>query len=118
MTRLRDDWLSGENRFDRPGEAFFSARSGRMLVGVCGLNVDPHATDEGCGRLRRLYVRAHARRRGVARALTRAALERARGHFAVVRLRTFDPGASAFYGAMGFSPVSADPFVTHQWRFE
>jgi hypothetical protein len=41
LRRLADEWSSGVNRFDRPGECLFGARMGRGLVALGGLNVDP-----------------------------------------------------------------------------
>src|SRR5262249_23887642 len=38
-----DDWESGANRFDGPGEVLFEARVGSRLVGICGLDRDPYA---------------------------------------------------------------------------
>lgn len=114
VRRLRDDWASGQNRFDGPGEGFFVSRVGTTLAGVCGLNLDPFAADPACARLRRLYVRPAMRRRGVASDLTAAALALARERFSVVRLRTDRADASAFYLALGFQRVTADPDATHQ----
>lgn len=54
MRRLRDDWLSGENRFSAAGDAFFVARDGEALAGFCGLNRDPFTEAAGVARLRRL----------------------------------------------------------------
>jgi len=102
---LVDDWISGENRFGLPGEAFFVARAGSRLVATCGLNRDPWAGDVRVGRLRRLYVAPDWRLRGLARLLTRAALCAARGHFDSVRLRTFSTEAVAFYLRIGFRPA-------------
>ena len=69
VRRLAEEWRSGANRFDRPGEALFGARVGGRLVGVCGLNVDPHVGDGRVGRVRHLYVLSSFRRRGVGRRL-------------------------------------------------
>ena len=67
VRRLVEEWEDGRNRFDRPGEALFAAISGGRVVGVCGLTVDPFAAGPGVGRLRRMYVLAAVRRRGVGR---------------------------------------------------
>src|SRR5438876_6602699 len=56
VRRLVEEWSSGANRFDRPGEALFGARVGGQWVGVCGVNVDPYAAEERVGRVRHLYV--------------------------------------------------------------
>src|ERR1700730_5121053 len=61
VRRLVEEWESGANRFDRRGEVLFVARVGDEVVGVCGLNVDPHAGDPAIGRVRHLYVRVSPR---------------------------------------------------------
>jgi GNAT superfamily N-acetyltransferase len=111
---LRDEWISGVNRFDAPGEAFFVAHHGDSLAGVCGLNRDPYSSDPGVGRLRRLYVAKPFRQQGVARALVLHALSFARQHFAVVRVRGATREADVFYRALGFSPVLSPPDATHE----
>ena len=116
LERLREDWASGANRFAGPGEAFFVARIGPRLAGVCGLDRDPYLSGASAatGRLRRLYVHPDLRRRGVAADLTRAALRAARGRFEVVRLRTGNPEADAFYRALGFEPLTDAKDATHR----
>src|SRR5947209_17682817 len=79
VRRLADEWADGTNRFDRPGEALFGARAGGRLVGVCGLNIDPYATDAAIGRVRHLYVLADFRGRGVGGRPVRAVVAVARG---------------------------------------
>ena len=105
VARLFDEWRSGMNRFNAPGEAFFVAESATGIVGVCGLNRDPYAGDASIGRIRHLYVlRAH-RREGIGRALITAVIDAARIHFRTLRLRT-TPAAEAFYRALGFKCVT------------
>lgn len=41
LRRLEDNWLSGHNRFDRPGEKLIGASVEGFIIGVCGLNIDP-----------------------------------------------------------------------------
>ena len=100
-----DEWLSGLNRFQQEGEAFFVAYADGELAGMCGLNIDPFIARPDVGRIRHLYVAPKARRLGVGRALVESCIDHGRGSFRRLRLRTFDPVASAFYGAIGFEEV-------------
>jgi GNAT superfamily N-acetyltransferase len=114
VARLIDEWATGENRFDRPGERAYLAAWNDRICGVCGLNIDPFADDDGVGRVRRLYVCAALRRRGVGSALVRELCRDARGRFRELQLRTYDPRAAAFYEAIGFTPVAAVEHCTHR----
>ena len=88
MQRMREDWDSGTNRFDRPGEVLYEARVGARLVGICGLNRDPYEQADDVGRLRHLYVDPKFRRRGVGRLLVSTIVKVAFCCFVRVRLRT------------------------------
>lgn len=102
MRRLVDEWESGANRFDGPGEALFGARVERILVGVGGLTVDPYAASDRDGRVRHLYVRAPYRRQGIGGRLVEAIVDAARGRFDRLRLRTTNPEAARLYERLGF----------------
>lgn len=110
---LRDDWQSGANRFDRPGEAFFVARVDGVLAGVCGLNRNPFGAGGDEGRVRRLYVAESFRRAGVGRALLQAVCAAATGHFRDLTVRAPHPDAARFYESLGFVPVD-EPHNTHR----
>ena len=113
VRRLVDEWATGANRFDRPGEALFIARIGERLVGICGLNVDPYVAAANVGRVRRLYVLSAYRGLGVGRRLVMAVLQAARGRFDVLRLRTTNPAAARLYESLGFTPSTAGNDCTH-----
>jgi GNAT superfamily N-acetyltransferase len=113
VRRLVEDWESGRNRFDGPGEALFAAVCGARVVGVCGLNADPYTAAPGVGRVRRLYVLAGFRRSGVGRQLVRAVVEAADRHFHQLRLRTEGQAVTRFYEALGFQPFQELPDCTH-----
>jgi GNAT superfamily N-acetyltransferase len=102
VRRLVDEWASGANRFDRPGEALFIARTIDRVVGVCGLNIDPYTATPRVGRVRHLYVLLAYRRLGIGRRLVGEVIGAARGRFDTLRLRTENPEAAAFYERLGF----------------
>lgn len=107
VRRLVDEWSSGVNRFDRPGEALFVARRGIRPVGVCGLNVDPYAGREDVGRVRHLYVLATDRRLGIGERLVVKVIAVAWERFDRLQLRTNNPGAAALYERLGFRRCDA-----------
>ncbi|MBP1773028.1 MAG: family acetyltransferase [Holophagaceae bacterium] len=111
--RLRDEWNSRHNRFDQPGEVFFTARLQGRLVGICGLNRDPYSGEPGVGRVRRMYVRKEFRRFGIGRLLLSAITEVARDHFSFLSLRTDNAIATQFYERQGFQPSSRFEGGTH-----
>jgi GNAT superfamily N-acetyltransferase len=103
LTVLREDWEAARLRFDAPGEALFAAHAGDALIGIGGLTRDPYLAGEAAGRVRRLYVRRAARRRGAGRALVAAIVAATeRGRWERLRVRA-PPEAFAFYDACGFT---------------
>lgn len=113
VRRLAEEWASGQNRFDRPGEALFAALVDGRMIGVCGLNVDPYAAGPGVGRVRHLYVRSDCRGLGVGRRLVGEVIEAARGRFDTLRLRTENPAAARLYERMGFRRSTGVADCTH-----
>ena len=114
VRRLVEEWESGANRFDRPGEALFVARVGDDVVGVCGLNVDPYAGDPKIGRVRHLYVLVPHRRSGIGEQLVADVLEAARGRFERLHLRTTNAIAARLYERLGFRRTAAARDRTHE----
>ena len=114
VRRLVEEWESGANRFDRPGEALFVARVGDDVVGVCGLNVDPYAGDPKIGRVRHLYVLVPHRRSGIGEQLVADVLEAARGRFERLRVRTTNAIAARLYERLGFRRTAAARDRTHE----
>jgi GNAT superfamily N-acetyltransferase len=116
VTRLIEEWFTGENRFDKPGERSYIASLDGRICAVCGLNIDPFAGDINIGRVRRLYVSGSVRRRGIGSAIIAQLVGDALGHFRELHLRTYDARAAAFYEAVGFTPVHAMEQCTHRRR--
>ena len=109
LTRLRDEWRSGANRFSNTGEAFFGVIEDKRLLAVGGLNRE----SDDCGRLRRFYVRKEARRRGLGRFLAQHTLRFAAEHYSRVVLRTDTERADQFYIALRFTRLPPDEEATH-----
>lgn len=116
VARLIEDFQSGSNTFDRPGEALFEVRASSRLIAIGGLNLDPYASGRSTGRVRRTYVHPEFRMRGVGKALLEAIESHARERFDLLRLRTDSDAASRFYVRVGFTPVVGVPEVTHVKR--
>jgi GNAT superfamily N-acetyltransferase len=87
--------------------AIFTALLGAFedgaLVGVDGLTPEP--ADPSAQRMRRLFVTARARRRGVARTLAGALLQEALQHTRRVTVHAGDPEAERFWEALGYERV-------------
>lgn len=107
VRRLVAEWVSGANRFDRPGEALFGIRVDGRLIGVCGFNADPYTDAARVGRVRHLYVLSAFRRLGVGAGhhVVPQVIEARRNSFDVLRLSTSNPEAARLYEALGFRPT-------------
>jgi GNAT superfamily N-acetyltransferase len=112
MDRLANEWQSGVNRFDAPGEMLCGHLGNGLLVAAGGLNRDPFAGRAEVGRIRRVYVRPAWRGRGIGAALVSVLIEEARQNFACVRLRAENPVAARLYERLGFERI-ADANATH-----
>lgn len=113
LLRLRDEWHSGANRFAGSGECLLGVSRRGELVGVGGISHDPYGPAPGLGRVRHIYVLKAHRRQGIGRALVAALVERARGDFTSLRLRTRNAAAARMYEGLGFAR-SELPDETHR----
>jgi GNAT superfamily N-acetyltransferase len=102
LQRTIDDWYSGVNKFDKPGEKLWGLFIGKDLIGVGGLNKDPYTLAPKVGRVRHLYVRETQRRKGYATLIMNKIMKEASYNFTALRLFTDNAGASAFYEKLGF----------------
>ena len=113
VRRLAEEFASGRNRFDRPGETLFGATLRGRMVGVCGLNIDPYTSAAKVGRVRHLYVLIDHRHLGVGRQLVGEIIRVARESFETLRLRTSNPAAARLYEGMGFRRCDPADDCTH-----
>lgn len=109
LSRLQAEWESGQ-RFEVTGEALLGAWVNGALVGVGGITREPSAPTAPMLRLRRFYVLPQARRKGVARAMAAALIERAAEPMITVNA---GGGSGPFWEELGFSPVHDRPW-THE----
>ncbi|WP_442892738.1 GNAT family N-acetyltransferase [Cedecea sp. AS113] len=113
LRRLEANWLSGENRFDLPGEKLLGVFAREELVGIGGLNRDPFSADERAGRIRHLYLSPAWRGKGAGQQLLQALV--AGGDHWFDFYNTHAPEhAFRFYEAAGFQAVSGEERVTHR----
>ena len=113
LRRLAENWQSGENRFNAPGEKLLGAFRGGELVGVCGLNADAYSLQPRAGRIRHLYIGERYRRQGVGPQLLVAVITHSGTWFDF--LNTHAPSSAwPFYESLGFRPVYDEPRVTHR----
>jgi GNAT superfamily N-acetyltransferase len=100
LTVLADEWATGANRFDKPGEALVAAREGTVLAGMGGINQDIYFA--GALRMRRFYVYPPYRRRGVGRAIATFLLERPESQGKLITLNAPHAEAARFWESLGF----------------
>ena len=113
---LLQEYESGLNRFNKPGEALFAAYENGRIVGIGGVNVDPYETAEEVARVRRLYVIPEARRRGVAsRLMWHIEAVAARQHFRRIQLFTASSAAGDFYQRLGYSATTRHKVSHEKW---
>lgn len=115
LSRLQSEFQDGTQRFEKPGEALLGVYRSAELVGIGGLTHDPFTAEAGVGRIRRVYIREDARRRGAATLLVRALMSAAAADFHTVTLRCVTEDAASLYESLGFTRVIDYPNVTHVW---
>ncbi|TAL37714.1 MAG: GNAT family N-acetyltransferase [Alphaproteobacteria bacterium] len=113
ILRLTENWESGTNRFNKPGEAFFAAEHEGRYLAVGGRSLDPYLKDPSVLRVRHVYVLPEWRRLGIAKKLMEKIMDVPEGPFRKLTLRTLNPGARKFYEHLGFNYVGEGD-VTHE----
>lgn len=113
LERLVQDYRSGLNCFEKPGEVLLTASFQSTVIGVGGLNQDPYFNDSKIGRLRHLYVQSGWRRRGVGRLLVHHLIHEASQHYQLLTLRTDTPAGNQFYQKLQFKTQPNWEHTTH-----
>lgn len=113
VRRFVDNWISKTNCFNQKGEVLLVAKDDDMIVGFCGLNIDPYYPVPGLGRVRHLYVLTSKRRQGIGSKLIKQIILQAKLNFDLLNLRTHNVEADKFYLAQGFQRSYDRPECTH-----
>jgi len=114
VERLLREWEEGKMRFDRSGELLLAAYHDASIVAIGGLTADPYTGAPTLGRLRHIYVRPDARRRGIGRRLVQALEQSAQHTYRGLVLRTDRSGAARFYELLGYTPLPTGGTATHR----
>jgi GNAT superfamily N-acetyltransferase len=109
ITRLIDEWSTGDNRFQRDGERLLGAYVDDALAGIGSMTVETAMS--GVLRMRRFYVRPATRGRGIGRILALALLDHARSFCTVVTVHAGNDGAAKFWESLGFQPHGRDGYT-------
>ncbi|PDS79670.1 GNAT family N-acetyltransferase [Rhizobium sp. L43] len=111
ITRLVDEWAAGDTRFERDGERLLGAYVDQALAGIGGMTVE--AAMSGALRMRRFYISAAMRRRGIGRMLALALVDHARSRCSIVTVHAGNDGAAKFWVSLGFQANGRDGY-THR----
>ena len=96
-----------------PNSFLVGAFDGKTLVGIARFDREPQTKERHKGHVRRVYVTASHRGRGVAKALIAAIVAELKDdptfEQLLLSVGTFNQGARAVYLAMGFVPFGIEP---------
>ena len=109
--RLIEEWESGKNRFNQPGEFLLFVYDGDQLVACGGLNQQWNEQDieSRIGRVRRFYVLPNYRKHGVGKQLLQHLEKKARANFSALCLNTDTKSAAHFYQKQNYVYVENHP---------
>ncbi|MCB0610870.1 MAG: GNAT family N-acetyltransferase [Lewinella sp.] len=113
LDRLVTEWISGVNRFDKPGEGLFQARVRQTIVGIGGINNNPYSESGKVGRVRHVYIHPDFRRRGGGRRMITHIIAVFRDEYDRFSLRTDTDAAGLFYESVGFRRLKDSAVSTH-----
>jgi GNAT superfamily N-acetyltransferase len=111
VTRMIEEFKSGKNRFDGPGEFFLTAYDNDKLIACGGLSQQWNENDVEAriGRVRRFYVLPEYRKHGVGKHLLKYLENKAVVNFSALCLYTDTHPAAHFYQKMNYVFVENHP---------
>ncbi|MCI3878958.1 GNAT family N-acetyltransferase [Acinetobacter higginsii] len=106
LNRLKQDFQSGTNCFDRIGEALFVVYDQHdTLIAIGGVNQDPFAESQRVGRLRRFYIHPDYRANQIGTHLLGHIEQYAKAYFERLELFTDTTQAAHFYQSRGYQSI-------------
>lgn len=112
LERLVNEWISGENRFNKGNENLYQIKIDGKVIGIGGINKNPYTDDEKNGRIRHFYIHPKYRRKGIGTELIKTILRNQ--DYEKITLRTDKEEASKFYESIGFIRIKDSITDTHE----
>jgi multimeric flavodoxin WrbA/GNAT superfamily N-acetyltransferase len=118
LTKMINQWRTGENRFSKPNELLIVYKNAEKVIGIGGINEEPYLKKRDFGRLRDVYVLSQYRRSNIGTQIVEHLIEFGRKHFKTITLRVPENiEASPFYESLGFLKTGEIETVTHVKNF-
>ncbi|MEW4264127.1 GNAT family N-acetyltransferase [Priestia megaterium] len=119
LTKLIVEYKHGQNVFNKTGERLWGVYGEQNeLIAVAGLNQDPYSQHTNVGRVRRFYVSAQFRRKGIAKRLLKEIIHYAENYYDSLVLYTDTEEATLFYERTGFKRVYNQYKITHEYSLK
>lgn len=114
IEKMINNFKSGDDKFNKKGEALIVSEVNNKIVGICGLNIDP--ANQKRGRVRRLYVLPQYRKRGIGGKLVKKIMKHSTKNFKVISVNIGEPirpNVARFYEELGFKRYEKEKGITH-----
>ncbi|MQR87641.1 GNAT family N-acetyltransferase [Bacillus megaterium] len=119
LTKLVAEYKNGQNVFNKTGERLWGVYGKKnKLIGVAGLNQNPYSQYANAGRVRRFYVSAQFRRKGIGKQLLKEIIHYAENYYDSLVLYTDTDKAKLFYEQNGFKRVYNQHKITHEYSLK
>ncbi|MGI1798488.1 GNAT family N-acetyltransferase [Priestia sp. TRN 1309] len=119
LTKLIAEYKNGQNVFNKTGERLWGVYGEQnQLIAVAGLNQDPYSKCANVGRVRRFYVSAQFRRKGMGKRLLKEVIHYAENYYDTLVLYTNTDEAKLFYERNGFKRVYNQHKITHEYKLK
>ncbi|MFS0901853.1 GNAT family N-acetyltransferase [Priestia aryabhattai] len=119
LTKLVAEYKNDQNVFIKTGERLWGVYSEQSrLIGVAGLNQGPYSQYANVGRVRRFYISAQFRGRGIGKRLLKEVINYAENYYDSLVLYTDMDEAKLFYEQNGFEHVYNQHKITHEYKLK